>query len=325
MRKPILLPLTLATAMFALGSHNVMASEAYPSRTIKLVVPFTPGGSTDFVARLIGEKLTERTGQSVVIENKPGAGGSIGASYAARAKPDGYTLFAGHVGTLSINPGLYKKLSYEPLKDFAPVTAMVRAPLVLVVNPKTEIHTVEQLIEHGKKAENGLTYSTGGTGSAAHLAGELFVAMTGISATQIPYKGSSGATNAIVAGDVDFNFGGQKPSQPLIASNRLRSLGITSAERSLENPSEPVVAETVKGYEVQNWHGIVAPAKTPAEIVSYLNKEITAILRMPDVRANLAEHGYETIPMTPEEFAELIATDRKKWKEVIDRAGLALE
>ena len=325
MRKPILLSLALATTALSLSSHAVLAKEAYPSRPIKLVVPFTPGGSTDFVARLIGEKLTERTGQSVVIENKPGAGGSIGASYAARAKPDGYTLFAGHVGTLSINPSLYKNLPHEPARDFAPITAMVTAPLVLVVNPKSKAHTVEQLIQQGKRAEHGITYSTAGAGSAAHLAAELFVAMTGISATHVPYKGSSGATNAIVAGEVDFNFGGQKPSQPLLAADRLRSLGITAAQRSPENPTEPVVAETVKGYEVQNWHGIVVPAETPAEIVSYLNKEITAILNTPEVRSNLAEHGYEALPMTPQEFAGLIARDRKKWKEVIDRANLALD
>ncbi|MYN14256.1 tripartite tricarboxylate transporter substrate binding protein [Pusillimonas sp. TS35] len=325
MRNPIMLALALASSFLALNSLDTHAAQAYPNRTIKLIVPFTPGGSTDFVARLIGEKLTERTGQSIVIENKPGAGGSIGASHAARAEPDGYTLFAGHVGTLSINPVLYKKLSYEPEKDFAPVTAMVRAPLVLVVNPASSIQTVEQLIEQGKRAEHGLTYSTAGAGSAAHLASELFVAMTGISATHIPYKGSSGATNAIVSGEVDFNFGGQKPSQPLIAANRLRALATTSAERSPQHPSEPVVAETVTGYEVQNWHGIVVPAKTPTEIVRYLNKEITAILNMPDVRKNLAEHGYEAIPMTPEKFGELIAADRTKWKAVIDRAGLSLD
>lgn len=324
MQKPILLSLVMATSALSLSSP-VVAQQAYPNRPIKLVVPFTPGGSTDFVARLIGEKLTERTGQTVVIENKAGAGGSIGASYAARAKPDGYTLFAGHVGTLSINPSLYKNLSYEPAKDFAPVTAMVTAPLVLVVNPKSAAHTVEDLIQQGKRSEHGITYSTAGAGSAAHLAAELFVAMTGISATHVPYKGSSGATNAIVAGEVDFNFGGQKPSQPLLAANRLRSLGITAAQRSPENPSEPVVAEKVKGYEVQNWHGIVVPAETPAEIVSYLNKEITAILNTPEVRSNLAEHGYEALPMTPREFAALIANDRKKWKEVIDRANLALD
>ncbi|MDX3905572.1 MAG: tripartite tricarboxylate transporter substrate binding protein [Pigmentiphaga sp.] len=321
------IPLILVLAALALGivGRTALASDTYPNRPIKIVVPFAPGGSTDFVARLIGEKLTERTGQSVVIENRPGAGGSIGASYVARADADGYTLFAGHVGTLSINPSLYKKLPYEPEKDFAPVTAMVTAPLVLVVNPKSDIHTVEQLIAKAKQSKQGLTYSTAGAGSAAHLASELFVAMTGIPATHVPYKGASLATNAIVAGEVDFTFGGQAPSQPLIAAERLRALGITAKERSPENPSEPVIAETVKGYEVQNWHGIVVPANTPPAIVDRLNKEITDILKSSDIREKLAQHGYESIPMTPREFANLIAHERKKWKEVIDRAGLALE
>jgi len=325
MQKLSQLSLILTTAFLASHTSNVLASDNYPNRPIKLVVPFTPGGSTDFVARLIGEKLTERTGQTLVIENRPGAGGTIGANYSAKAKPDGYTLFAGHVGTLSINPGLYKKLSYEPATDFAPITAMVQAPLVLVVSPQSSVHTVGDLIKEGKTKQHGLTYSTAGAGSAAHLASELFSSMTGISATHIPYKGTADATNAVAAGDVDFNFSGQKPSQPLIEAKRLRSLGLTSLERMPGDAGEALVSETVANYEVQNWHGIVAPAGTPQPIIDFLNKEVTAILQMPQVRKTLADYGYETIPMTPQAFSELIANDRKKWKAVIDRAGLMLE
>ncbi|MBX6319530.1 tripartite tricarboxylate transporter substrate binding protein [Pigmentiphaga sp.] len=317
--------LGIVAALVGTMGAPASASDSYPNRPIKIVVPFAPGGSTDFAARLIGEKLTQRLGQSVVIENRPGAGGSIGASYAARSEPDGYTLFAGHVGTLSINPSLYKKLPYEPEKDFIPISAVVTAPLVLVTNPKSNIQTVSQLIEKAKQSKNGLTYSTAGAGSAAHLASELFVDMTGIPATHVPYKGASLATNAVVAGEVDFTFGGQAPSQPLIAAGRLRSLGITAMERSPSAPSEPVIAETVKGYEVQNWHGIVVPAGTPAAIVDRLNKEITDILKTPEVRADLAKHGYEAIPMSSEAFGRLIASERKKWKTVIERAGLSLE
>jgi len=325
MKRPTPFALACVAAALSTLGHSALASDNYPSRSIKIVVPFAPGGSTDFVARLIGDKLTQRTGQSVVIENRPGAGGSIGASYAARADADGYTLFAGHVGTLSINPSLYKKLPYEPEKDFIPISAVVTAPLVLVTNPRSNIQTVSQLIEKAKQSKNGLTYSTAGAGSAAHLASELFVDMTGIPATHVPYKGASLATNAVVAGEVDFTFGGQAPSQPLIAAGRLRSLGITAMERSPSAPSEPVIAETVKGYEVQNWHGIVVPAGTPAAIVDRLNKEITDILKTPEVRADLAKHGYEAIPMSSEAFGRLIASERKKWKTVIERAGLSLE
>ncbi|HEY9279182.1 MAG TPA: tripartite tricarboxylate transporter substrate binding protein [Eoetvoesiella sp.] len=325
MKKNSCLLLGLASILLTVSSPNVLASSTYPDRPIKLVVPFTPGGSTDFTARLIGQKLSERIGQSIVIENKPGAGGAIGASYAAKSAADGYTLFAGHVGTLSINPALYKRLSYEPATDFKPVAAMVTAPLVIVVNPKTDITTVAQLIEKATKAEHGLTFSTAGAGSAAHLASELFVSMTGIPATHVPYKGASDATNAVVAGDVDFTFGGQAPSQPLITANRLRALAITAEKRSPRDMSLAVVAETVKGYEVQNWHGIVAPSAVPAEIINYLNKEINAILEMPEVRDTLVKHGYDTTPMSPAAFAQLIDKDRAKWKGVIDKAGLALD
>jgi tripartite-type tricarboxylate transporter receptor subunit TctC len=321
--RAVLPALALAAAFAAAAPAE---AQTYPNRPIRIIVPFTPGGSTDIAARIIGERIAPALGQSVVIENRPGANGGIGADAAARAAPDGYTLFLGNLGTLGINPAIYPNLPYDPSRDFAPVVRTAVSPLVLIVSPQSGINSVADLIARGKAQPGTLTFSSAGNGSAAHFAAELFNHLNGMTSVHVPYNGAAPATAAIAAGDVNYSFSGQGPSWPLVDGGRLRALGLTGSSRSQQRPNVPTVAEAgVAGYEMVDWNGILVPAATPRAIVDRLNAEIVKALSASDIQSRFAEQGLQPAGNTPEEFAAFIRAEQTKWLGIARAANIKVE
>ena len=285
------------SALRARGQHN------FPDRPIRILVPFPPGGSTDILARGLGQALHDVWRQPVVIENKPGAGGAIGAEAAARSAPDGYTLFMGHVGTLAINPSLYPDLRYHPEKDFSPVALVAMVPNVLVAHPGVPARTVGELIALAKAKPGALTYSSGGAGSAAHLAMESFKLATGIELVHVPYKGTSPAVTDVIGGQVALTMTGLPPLLPQIQAGRLRALGVASTAPLAQLPGVPTIAESgVAGFEATQWYGVVAPAKTPAPLVDQLAAQIRRSLSQPELKKRLESEGAQPSDMGPAEF-----------------------
>lgn len=300
-------------------------AQTYPAKPVRIIVPFAPGGSTDIVARALGAKASESLGQSIVIENRAGAGGSIGAEAAAKAAADGYTLFMGHVGTLAINPALYRKLPYDPLRDFAPITLAIASPLVMVVHPSFPAKTVKELIALARSRPGEISFSSAGSGSASHLGGELLNSIAKIKNLHVPYKGTGPATIAVLSGEVSLMFSGQGTSWPLINSGKLRVIAQTGSKRIANAPTLPAVKETVPGYEVINWHGVLAPAGTPPEIIRRLHAEFVKALGSGEVKSKLTADGFEVVGNSPEEFAKFIRSEKDKWARVIRDAGIAQE
>ncbi|MBL8289289.1 MAG: tripartite tricarboxylate transporter substrate binding protein [Rubrivivax sp.] len=297
------------------------AARAQAGKPLRLIVPFTPGGSTDILARAIAPKLQLALGQTVVVDNKPGAGGSIGATEAARAEPDGNTVLMGHIGTLAVNPALYSRLGYDPLKSFAPVAWVARVPNVLVVPAASPSATFKAFIERARANPGRLSYSSGGNGSAAHITFELLKLRARIFVTHIPYRGAAPAVADVIAGQVDAIFTGAPALLPHVKSGRLRALAVSSPARLAALPAVPTVAESgYPGFEADQWYGVVAPALTPAERVARLNAEINKALLLPDVQQQLAIEGAIPAPGTPQAFAELIAREIPRWAEVV-KAG----
>lgn len=295
-------------------------------RTLKLVVPFTPGGSTDILARAIGPHLASGADQSVIIDNKPGAGGTIGAELVAKAKPDGLTLLMGHIGTLAINPSLYPKLGYDPILSFAPVAGVARVPNVLVVAASSDIHTLKDLIAKAKARPGHMTYSSGGNGSAAHTTFELLKLRAGIFVSHIPYRGTAPSVTDVIAGHVDATFTGSPALLPHIRSGRLRALAVSSAKRLPGLPDVPTVAESgFAGFEADQWYGLVAPAGTPADVIKRLNEAASAALKHPEVAKALATEGAAPLGGPPEAFASLIASEIPRWREVVKASGMKLD
>lgn len=303
----------------ALAAHFAHAQSAYPSKPVRIVVPFTPGGSTDILARAIGNELAKSLGQSFVIENVPGAGGSIGADKVAKSAADGYTLLMGHIGTLAVNPSLYPNLPYNPIKDFAPVAWVARVPNVLVVNKGVPAQNLKELIALAKARPGHLNYSTGGNGSAAHLATEYFKMQTGTSMVHIPYRGAAPAVSDVIAGQVQLVFTGAPALMGHIRSGQLRALAVSSPKRLDVLPDVPTVAEAagLKGFEADQWYGLVAPAGTPREVVLKLNQHVNAALGSEALKTRLNTEGAVATPTTPEAFAQLIAADIERWRPVI--------
>jgi tripartite-type tricarboxylate transporter receptor subunit TctC len=286
-------------------------------KPIRLVVPFTPGGSTDILARAIAPRL----GSTVVVDNKAGAGGSIGADAAAKAEPDGATLLMGHIGTLAVNPSLYPNLPYDPLKSFTPVAAVARVPNVLVVNSNSDIRSLADLIARAKAKPGRLTYSSGGNGSAAHIAFEALKLRTQIFVSHIPYRGTAPSLNDLIAGQVDVTFTGSPTVLPHIKSGRLRALAVSSTTRLSALPEVPTVAESgYQDFEADQWYGVMAPAGTPAETVARLNAAVNKALQLPEVMQQLASEGASPMGGTPQAFGALIAREIPRWREVV-RAG----
>ena len=317
--------LALILAMVAQGTTKAEA-QAWPTKPIKWVVPFAPGGTTDILARTIGEKLSAALGQPVVIENRPGAGGGVGADYTAKAAPDGYTLVGGTISTHAINASLYKSLPYDPVKDFAPITLIARLPNLLVVNPNVPAKDVTELIALLKANPGKYTFASSGNGTSQHLSGELFKSIAGVDMQHIPYKGSPPALQDVVAGQVTMTFDNITTAWPLAKAGNLRPLAVTTAQRSAVAPDVPTMQEAgLAGYEVGSWQGVFAPAGTPPDIVRKLNAEIVRILRTPEVRDKLVALGAEPVGNTSEEFAALVRSEVAKWADVVKRSGARVD
>jgi tripartite-type tricarboxylate transporter receptor subunit TctC len=300
-------------------------AQTYPSKPIRFVVPFTPGGSNDVLARVIGEKIAQEWKQPVVVENKPGAGGNIGAEMVAKAPPDGYTFLIAANNILAINPSLYDKVPFDPLKDFAPVTLLGNVPIVLVVNPSLPAKSVKELIALGK-AGDGLTYASGGSGTPQHLSAELFRSMTGTKMTHVPYKGNAPAVTDLMGGQVQMLFSPINSVLPHIKSGKLRALAVASDTRLASLPNVPTVAESgVPGYRSDIWIALVAPARTPPDIVNGMQQQVARALAHPDVKEKLLAQGIEPASSTPAELDALIRSDLARWTKVVKESGARAE
>ena len=312
----------IAFAVFTLAGHaQTGVPVAYPSKPIHIVVPFTPGGSTDILARSIGQELTKAWGQPVIIDNIPGAGGSLGADRVAKAAPDGYTLLMGHIGTLAVNPSLYPALPYDPVKSFAPVAWVARVPNILVVHPAVQARSVKELVALAKAHPGQLNYGSGGNGSAANLATEYFKLQTGASIVHIPYRGTAPAVTDLMGGQIQMLFTGAPAVLGQVKNGQLRALAVSSPQRLAALPDLPTVAELgYKNFEADQWYGVVAPAGTPRDIVVKLNAQINQSLTAPELKARLTNEGAIATPTTPDAFGELIVREIARWKPVI-RSG----
>ena len=306
-------------------SHQA-AAQPYPSKPVKIVVGFAPGGFTDVLARLIGQKLGESLGQRFVIENKPGAGGTIGADIVAKSKPDGYTLLLGHVTANAIAPSLYAKLPYDVFRDFTPITRVASTPFFLAVNPKVPANDVQSFIALAKKDPGALRFASSGHGTAQHLAAEKFMLMTGTSMTHVPYKGSSHAIVDLLSGEVDLNFESPPNTLQHIKAGRLKALGITSANRSPLVPGVPTIAEQgLPGFEMVHWFAVFGPGGLPREITRKLNTEIIAILSSPEVKEQINAQGGDVIASGPDEFAAFLAKEVPAWAKFFKEAKIKPE
>jgi tripartite-type tricarboxylate transporter receptor subunit TctC len=308
----------------ALATAGAMA-QAYPTKAIRVIVPSSPGGGTDILARVIAAKLTEAWGQQVVVENRAGAGQMIGIELAAKAAPDGYSLLMA-ASTLAINPVMYKKVPYDALRDFAPITQAAALPNILVAHPSLPVKNVKELVALAKARPGQLVYASAGHGTSPHLSFELFLYMTGTKMIHIPYKGTGPGAVDTVAGQVQLMMPNLLTALPHVKSGRLRALGVTSAKRAVSVPDVPTIAQAgVPGYEAIQWYGFLAPAGTPREIVAKLNAEIVKILAAPETREKLSSDGAEPVGSTPEQFAAFIKSETEKWGRVVKAAGIQPE
>ena len=302
------------------------SGQAWPTKPIKWVVPFAPGGTTDILARTIGEKLSIALGQPVIVENKPGAGGGLGADFVAKAAPDGYTILGGTISTNAINASLYKDLPYDPVKDFVPITLIARVPNMLVVNNDVPAKNVAELIALMKKNPGKYTFASSGNGTSQHLSGELFKGMAGVDMQHIPYKGSPPALQDVMGGAVTMTFDNITTAWPLAKGGKLRALGVTTAKRSPAAPDVPTLAEAgLVGYEIGSWQGVFAPAGTPPAIVNRLNSEIVKIINLPEVKEKLLVLGAEPVGNSSEEFTVFVKAEVGKWGEVVRKSGARVD
>jgi tripartite-type tricarboxylate transporter receptor subunit TctC len=316
--------LALAAALLAVGLP--VQAQTYPSKPVKLVVPFPPGGSLDIAGRLLAQKLSEAWGQSVVVENKPGAGGNIGADFVAKSPADGYTILMGALSTHAVNPSLYKSMPYDAVKDFAPISLIAITPNVLVVNPAVPVSTAKEFVAYAKANPGKLAFGSGSNGSAGHLAGELFKVETGTDAVHVPFKGGAPATQALMAGDTQFMFDNLANAMAQVKAGRIKALAVTTAERSKLAPDLPTMAEAgLPGFDISTWYGLFAPAGTPPAVIAKWNADVTKILNSPDVRAKLQADGAEPSPNTPEQFAQFIARELAKYARIIKASGAKVD
>jgi tripartite-type tricarboxylate transporter receptor subunit TctC len=321
----------LPAAMMLLGlnartAHAADAAADYPQRPIKIVVPYPPGGSTDVLARMMGQKISARLGQSVIVENRPGASGNLGASYAAKSPPDGYTLFLGTSTALAVNPHLYSSLSFDPQKDFAPLILATTLPSLVVVNPAVPATSMRELNDYLKSKHGAINYASSGNGTPAHLGAEMYKRMTGVQMTHVPYKGGAPALTDLVGGQTSVMFAILPESWPLVKDGRLKALAVTTLQRSPLMPDLPTVAESgVPGYELIGWYGFLAPAGTPPEIVAKLNKAFDEALHAKDVGEKLTTMGFQVEGGAPERLSELMRTESVKWGQVIKEGHIKVD
>jgi tripartite-type tricarboxylate transporter receptor subunit TctC len=308
-----------------LGSAGAAAESAYPAKSIRIIVAYTPAGTTDILARAIGQKFTEAWSQPVIVDNRPGANGNIGTEIAAKAPADGYTLLMGTAGTHAINPTLYPKLQFDAVKDFAPVSLVATVPNILVVSNALPVKNVKELIAYAKANPGKLAHGSPGIGSTGHLSAELFKSMTGVRMTHVAYKGSAPTLQDLMSGQIQVVFDNIPVYLPQVKAGKIRALAVTPAKRSPAAPELPTIDEAgVKGYEASTWFGLFAPAGTPADIVAKLSAETRRILDMPDVRERLLGLGAQPAGSTPEEFARFVRSEIAKWAKVIRDAHVSL-
>jgi len=299
-------------------------SQTYPAKPVRVIAPFAPGGGTDFIARLIAQKLTERLGQQVIVENKPGAGGNLGAEYAVKSAPDGYTLLL-IAGSYTVNPSLYK-LSFDPVADISPIIQLSQGPFIVAVHPSVPAATLKELIEYARKQPDKLSYASAGSGSITHLATELFLEMAKIRMVHIPYKGTGPALNDTIAGSTQLIFGSVATTLQFIKSGRLRGIAVTTPERIPAAPELPTVAEAgVPGYQVVLWHGLVGPKGLPAAVVERVNRAANDALKSKDVEDLLAADGVASAGGTPEKLHAIINADIERWRGVVRQANIRVD
>ena len=308
-----------------LGGTSALA-QAYPTKPVTIIVPFAAGGTTDILARIIGQALTAELGQSVVVDNRAGAGGNIGGQAAAKAAPDGHTLFMGTVGTHAINASLYKKMPFDPVKDFAPLTRVANVPNLLVANPAQPYKSVKDLIAYAKANPGKVNFGSSGNGSSIHLSGELFKSLAKVDMQHVPYKGSAPAVTDLLGNQIGIMFDNMPSAIQHVRSGSLVPLAVTTAKRSPELPNVPTIAEAgVPGYEATSWFGMFAPAGTPAPVLAKLNAAIVKVLGQPDVKKKINEQGAEVYSETPEQFAAFIQAESVKWGKVVKESGASLD
>ena len=319
-------PFLLAALALAVAAPFTAYAQAYPAKPITVIVPFAAGGTTDILARVIGQALNKELGQSVIVDNRAGAGGNIGAQLAAKAAPDGYTLFMGTVGTHAINQSLYKKMPFDPVKDFAPLTRVAMVPNLLVAHPSKPYKTVKELIAYAKANPGKVNFGSSGSGSSIHLSGELFNALAKVDMVHVPYKGSAPAVSDLIGGQIDIMFDNMPSAIQHVRAGKLRPLAVTTARRAPELPEVPTIAEAgVPGYEATSWFGMFAPAGTPAPVVARLNGALVKVLADPEVKKKLAEQGAEPYSEKPEQFAEFIRKETAKWSKVVKDSGASAD
>jgi tripartite-type tricarboxylate transporter receptor subunit TctC len=321
---------TLSVSMLLIAFQalaGAQTNDTFPSRTLRIVVPYPPGGASDIISRLMAEKMAPGMGQSIVVENRPGAGGNIGADAVAKAAPDGYTLLMGNIGPNAMSPGLYKSLPFDPVKDFTTISMVSSVPIVLVVNPNVvPVHNVQELIAYATKANPTLAYASAGNGSSNHLAMELFKSLAKIDLQHVPYKGGGPAMIDLLGGQVGVAFDTLPVVLPHVRSGKLRALAIAGTTRTSLLPDVPTVAESgVAGYAASSWGGIMAPAGVPPRIVARLQQEVVKVLRMTDVKERLASQGIEVVESTPLEFSNFVKAEISKWSGVIKTANVKIE
>ncbi|HET7159645.1 MAG TPA: tripartite tricarboxylate transporter substrate binding protein [Burkholderiales bacterium] len=310
----------------AAAASSLALAQSYPSKTVRMIVPFPPGGTTDILGRLAAQKLSEALGHQVIVDNRPGAGGNIGAELAAKSPADGYTLLAAPGSTLTIHPSLYAKLPFDPLRDFAPITMLAAVPNLLVVHPSLPVKSVKDLIALAKAKPGELNYASTGAGQSTHLSMELFKNMAGVKITHVPYKGSAPAISDLMGGHVLLMFDNMPSALPQAKAGKLRGVAVSTSKRSPVMPSVPTVSESgLPGFEVSVWFSVLAPANTPREIIDRLNAVLVKALHTPDMRERLASQGAEAIGNTPEAFAAQMKADIAKWAKVVRDSNIKLD
>ena len=313
----------------ALGIMLIVAlpvlAQSYPVKPIRLVLPYPPGGGTDVIARPLAQKLTEQLGQQVIVDNRGGAGGNIGMEFVAKSPADGYTLLFALTAQYAVNPSLYPKLPYDPVRDYAPISLLANAPYLLVVHPALPAKSVAELVALVKARPGQLSYSSSGNGSGAHLAGEMLRSLARVEIVHVPYKGAGPAMPDLIAGQVQLSFITYTAAGPHIKTGRLRALGVTTAKRSPTLPDLPAIGETVAGYDSAVWYGFAAPAGTPPEIVSKLNAEVLRVLAAPDFRSRITLEAVSPIGSTPEEFGSFMRSEIVRWAKVVRDSGAKVD
>ena len=314
-----------ATAIAALVAAAPSQAQDFPTRPIRLVVPFPAGGSTDIVARIVAQRMSEDLGQQVVVENQGGAGGNLGSGAVAKAEPDGYTILMGTISTHALNAALYKKLAFDPVKDFEPISLLAVVPNVLVVNPSVPAKTVKEVVDYLKANPGKFSYASSGNGTPLHLSGELFKSLAQVDIVHVPYKGAGPALIDVVSGQVPFMFDNLPSSTEYIKSGRLRGIGVTTAQRVPAMPDLPTIAETLPGYETYTWNALFAPAKTPKAVIDRLNAAANKAIAHPDAKQKLADLSATVVGSTPEALGEHVRKELAKWAPIVKASGAQID